>query len=1085
MTDAAPTPPPAGRAARALVLAVLFFFSGAAGLVYQVAWSRRLELTFGSTTYSIGTVLAAYMAGLGLGAWAFGRLADRPGSPVRRYAALEAGIGVYGLLAPHVLDLIETLYVAAGGQGGAVAKAGLGLLALLPPTVLMGGTLPVLVRGLIETRGDAQRATGLLYGVNTLGAVAGATLAGLVVVPWIGMDATSRATGVVNLALAGLALALGRRLAVDIPAPAGPLPAPAGPQPVLADLADLASTVGASQEDGARLRRVAALATTAGCGAVALALEVAWSRAFGLALGSTGHGFTIVLAGTLLGIGAGSLLVARRGGAPDRPLAGLAAALLVLSASCYGFLLAYEHLLAFMFSAAQARALSYEGFLLLQLVVCGGMLLPATLAMGVAFPLAAELGTARVDGSGQALGRLYLANTLGSISGALGGAFLLVPLLGAEGVIRAGVGVTALGGVALVVLAHRRGVWVPPRSTTIGALGAALALAALAAPRWDPTILDAAPTRPRARAVATPDTPWEPGEVWQELHRAGSVLLYAREGLNCYVTVRGSGRDRVLLLGGKPDASTIGDMPTQLMCGVVPFLARPDAKKVLVVGIGSGATARAAADFPGVERVDVVEIEEAVVEAARRYFAVVNEGVLDRPSTRVILEDARTVLLTAPEAEYDVIIGVPTNPWIAGVANLFTLEHYQHARRSLRPGGVYLQWMQLYLTSPWMSQAMLRTYLEAFPHVEVWCGTATDLLLVGSDRPIEHDLDAVRAAVEGNAGLSRDLWPRLRARGPDELFARFLVTGDELRPLVAGGEVLHDGVPRLEGRAARAMYEYLPSGQLLPQLWALAQARGSQWPPLSGPAPPGIDLRVAAARHLVEDAASRPAAQRLLEGVEGPEAATLRAQTLEGAAALRELEAAYAAHPRDPQVLIELAWSLQEEPARLTPLLAALEAQEAGGARRHLLRATSLNPSDPPQVARLVEEVRAGLAALLPREDARALRRRLLDVLVPAAATTPAPLALLDGLVEADADDTDALVVLARALLHAGQLERCLGTLDVLAERHCMRDSLIVRYLRALVLYSADDPGLDDALQRLLELFPGQVENPRIRPLLR
>src|SRR5690606_22283742 len=129
---------------------------------------------------------------------------------------------------------------------------------------------------------------------------------------------------------------------------------------------------------------------------------------------------------------------------------------------------------------------------------------------------------------------------------------------------------------------------------------------------------------------------------------------------------------------------------------------------------------------------------DAVVEAARRHFDVVNEGVLDRPTTRVILEHARTVLLTAPEAEYDVIIAVPTNPWLAGVANLFTLEHYHNARRALRPGGVYLQWVQLYLTSPWTSRAMLRTFLEAFPHVEVWCGAPTDLLLIGSDRPIVH-----------------------------------------------------------------------------------------------------------------------------------------------------------------------------------------------------------------------------------------------------------------------------------------------------------------------------------------------------------
>lgn len=1061
--DSSAAPPLLGRTARLVILALLFFASGAAGLVYEVAWSRRLELTFGSTTYSIGTVLAAYMAGLGLGAWAFGKLADRPGSPSRRYAALEAGIGLYGLVAPSVLDLVESMWLLGGGQGGLPVKAGLGLLALLPPTILMGGTLPVLVRGLIEQRSDAQRATGLLYGVNTLGAVAGATLAGLVLVPAIGMDAASRAAGVVNLALAGVALALGPRLVANVAASAA-ASAPASGQ------------VAPPLDDGAALRRTVALATTAGVGALALALEVAWSRAFGLALGSTGHGFTIVLAGTLLGIGAGSLVVARRGADPDRPLAWLAAALLVLSASCYAFLLGYERLLELVFTIAQARTLSYEGFLGVQLLLCAGMLLPATLAFGVAFPLAVELGTPRVDGSGRTLGRLYLANTLGSIAGSLGGAFVLVPLLGAEGIIRAGVGVAALGGGALVYAAHRRGVWVPPRSTSVGLLAGALALASVAAPRWDPLLLDSAPTRPRRGSDVR-----SPGEVWEELHRMGGVLRFAREGLNGYVSVRAIGEERVMLLGGKPDASTFADMPTQLMSGVAPLLARPDAKHVLVVGIGSGATVRAIADFPGVERVDVVEIEQAVVDAARDHFKSVNEGVLDRSGTRILLEDARTVLLTAPEASYDVIAAVPTNPWIAGVANLFTLEHYQNARRALRPGGVYMQWVQLYLTDEWMSRSMLRTYLEAFPHVEVWCGMASDLLLVGSDRPIVHDLPAARAAVLGNPGLARDLWPRLYARSPDELFSRFVAAGDELRPLVAAGEVLRDRSPRLEGRAARANYEFV-APSLLGELWAVAAARGSPWPPLSGPPPEGVDLRVAAARHLVTDADVHGSVRLLLEGATSNEAVALRGGLAPGdEVALEELEAALARAPRDPHLLVEVAWARRREPARLIPLLAALDSIGERSARIHLLRTVTLDPGRPEQARQVVAEVERGLAALLPRHEERMVRRLLLHQLVGCGRTAPEALTLLERLTQADGDDTDAFVVLARVALQAGDFERCLELCDRLADRHAMENSRTVRTLRVLAFAAGGDQDAARAgLATLLTLFPDQAEDAQI-----
>ncbi len=1068
--EATPIPLPPTRPALWAFAAACFFVSGATGLVYEVTWSRRLELSFGSTQYSIGVVLAAYMAGMGLGAWRFGRIADRAGSPARRYALIEAGIGAYGLVAPWVLDGVEALYVALGGHGGVALKAVLGLVALLPPTILMGATLPVLSRALVRGRGDAQSAVGVLYGLNTLGGMVGAVLAGLWLVQWLGMDATSRFTGGVNLMLAALVFGVGARFAPDVAA--------------VDDAEEVRDMDGESAPDSAlartwRLR--AALAATFAVGAIALALEVAWTRALGSGFGATAHGFTIVLAATLLGIGLGSLAIARQPGDERAPLFPLALALLLLGLSSCGFLLGFDRLPGLFFLIVQPRVLGYEQLLAVLFGVSALVVLPATLAMGIAFPLSVQLATASAERAGRSVGRVYLANTAGAILGSLAGSFALVPWLGSQGVIRISVFGAALAAAGVSLVSGAFGGWTRRRQTLVALPALVLLLLGALLPGWDMRRLDLDPMRIRQQL------PRGPGEFADVLVHGGLKQLYAREGLNALVSVRQSGTTKVLMIGGKADASTPVDMQSQILVAAVPLIAAQKVARVLVIGAGSGVTARVASEFPGVERVDVVEIEPAMVEAAQRFFGPENHDVFARDSVKVIYEDGRTHLLASGET-YDVIISEPTNPFISGVANLFTLENYANARARLAPGGMYLQWVQTYSSSDWMARAMIRTFLESFEYVDLWWSSPDDLLLLGSDRSIVYDRELVARRVAGNRGLAQDLWPVLFARDSDDLFGRFLLHKNELAPLIEGAEILHDRLPRLEAHASRNRYQPTGIDVLLDDLRRARAARASLWPRTVSP-PPTDDaaLRVAAVRFRGADAGSDV---ELLRGVDRDEAFVLRAQAMpdQPREAQALLRSGLERHPESVAIQLELARVSAQlgDTAEAVRLLQAVAASpESLAAPYALLRAQLTDPRTPEGAERVTAGVGSALASLRPRTTDYALREPLLELLAAAAPQSPRATALLQQIYEQHAYDEIAGTSLSHAQCRSGDFTGCLATLDRVMTQNDLANRPPLRALRLQALAAQHSGELPAEVRRFMDDFPGEAAAPWFRPFIR
>src|SRR5437867_2938569 len=669
------------RSSAARAYSLLFLLSGATGLVYELLWVRLLYQAFGSTVQSVTTVVAAYMGGLGLGAWLLGRWADRHARPAALYGGLEIAIGVFGLVSPLVLSLAHRVYVAAAGAwqlSGAASVAlrfGLAALALLVPTTLMGGTLPVLTRAFMGAdRAALQPSLGRLYGLNTLGAVLGTALAGFFLIEYVGIRASLWGTALVNLSIGVVALRL---------------PDPRGE--ARGESADRGREPGEAPAHALQRVALLLLALTA---FASLLDEIAWTRVLVMIVGGSTYAFTLVLLVFLLGIGVGSAVVARRSAPAPEAAADVALAQGVTAAGAAALFVVFGLPPRYIIAVFQAQSLGATERLLAMGFGVGAVVLIPALGMGMTFPLLTDVVALRDVARGSDVGRAYALNTLGSIAGAVLTGFVLVATLGTDRTLRIGVAINACAALTLAVLVARRVAEGSEqhhrlRLRVIGAGGlASVGLAvALAAPRWSTRLIDLGPSI-YARQ------PMTAGARQDFLEHRGVRQLAYREGWNATVSVWESGTGRTLKVNGKADASDHGDMDTEILLGLAPVAARPGATAALVIGYGSGVTTHVLAAVPGMERVRVVEIEPAVLDMSR-FFLHVNDTVLTRPTVSVVVDDARSAL-QIDRARYDVIVSEPSNPWLAGVATLYTPEFFQIVRARLTEGGVFSQWVQLY-----------------------------------------------------------------------------------------------------------------------------------------------------------------------------------------------------------------------------------------------------------------------------------------------------------------------------------------------------------------------------------------------------
>lgn len=760
----------------------LFFGSGATALIYEVVWSKFLSLMFGSTVYAQTVVLAVFMGGLALGNRMFGNWADRWSHPVRAYGFLEMAIGVYAFLFPALYRMADQLFVLAGAgmveQTGYLLafKGALSGALLLGPTVMMGGTLPLMAAWLQKFDEDAGRVSARFYSVNSLGAVTGAGVAGFWLVPRLGLESSLQMTAFVNLLIGGLAVLLDRS-------------SPRESAPTI-DAASLPQSPDSSFGVVRRAGFIVALT-----GGVSMGLEVLASRSLALIFGSSLQAFAIVLIAFILGIGLGSAWIAsprRRITSSEKLMV-----LLLCGAAAWVVLLVFNiERWADVFRLARTGlARSSVGYLYNQWLA-GGMALvilglPAA-AIGAVLPLMIRVHAREGATLGREVGALLTWNTLGAVAGVLLTGFVLMPQLG----LRNAFGVLALllGLVAVTVALSRR--WAGGIAVAVGVSLLTTMLFAFGNEQWR-HVMNAGVFRVR-------ETVFDPNVMAKRKQHV--KLLFYEDAPDATVTVEESDgiqwqAQRSLRINGKTDATSGSDLSTQLLLAHVPMLAKPGARDVFVLGLGSGVTAGALLLYP-LERIDVAENCAPVIRAAR-YFEDWNRRVVDNPRARIWREDARTVLKLRSQL-YDVIITEPSNPWTAGVGSVFSQEFYELAASRLKPGGLVAQWFHVYEMHDGIVTLVLRTFASVFPFMEVWDTGAGDILLVGSRQPWRSEPEVFRGGY-AMAEVASDL-AAVGIRSPEALLARQLASQRTGFAIASPGPLESDLFPLLEHVAPEAFF---------------------------------------------------------------------------------------------------------------------------------------------------------------------------------------------------------------------------------------------------------------------------------------
>ena len=757
-----------------------FFLSGAAGLVYQVAWAKALGLILGHTVYAAAVVLAVFMAGLASGSACLGRWAEGHTDPVALYARIEFLIAATGALSLVGLTAVRSLYLmlypaVSGLQLPLLALRLFGITAVLfIPTFLMGGTLPILVHSLVPNFAELGAGVSQLYWVNTLGAAVGTLIAGFILLPTWGLRATICCAVAVN-ALAGL-IALSVLNENRSAAPVSVLPRK--------------GNADGNTPQQATSRSL--LFLFAVVGSTAFAYEIAWTRLLAITIGSSTYAFTLMLAAFLLGTVMGSAFFHHWfAGSGKISIATFSRTQIGIGMAALSSLVLLPWMAAMVPDLLRKGDQAFGGLVLTQFVVSALAMLPTATIFGFNFPMVVVLldqGGADRTGSSVTVGKAYAANTVGCIVGALVTGFWLVPWLGSFRVIAAVAGVNLLLALVLDSRAPQRRI--VHLAMELCCFGLAVIIGSSSLFYHRPLLMLSALLYGNSHQRRLTF-----GEVV-----ATTDLVFAEDGVNDSIAVVRTDANVSLRVNGKVDAST-GDARTQLLLGHLGAVFHTKPRRVLIVGFGSGMTASAVARYPDVEEIDCVEIEPAVIHAAR-YLGSLNRGVLSDTRVHVIFDDARNFLLTYRQ-KYDLIISEPSNPWIAGIATLFTDEFYAAARQRLAPGGIFVQWVQSYSLDPADLRTIIASFAPHFAEVTLWRGEETDLLLLGRTDTAPLQFNRLRALWQ-NQALRAD-FESIDVRQPEGVVAYFLLDDAAVRRLGEGSALNTDDRTLLEYHAPETM----------------------------------------------------------------------------------------------------------------------------------------------------------------------------------------------------------------------------------------------------------------------------------------
>jgi spermidine synthase len=760
----------------------LFVASGCSALIYEIVWFQLLELVIGSSTVSLGILLGIFMGGLCLGSLALPHAVSARRHPLLVYGILELGIAASGIAVLFGLPHVAGIYVAYADYGlvSMLLRGAICAVLLLPPTVLMGATLPAIARWVEGTpRGVSW--LGLLYSSNIAGGVLGSVLAGFYLLGAYDMTIATYVAAGINIALAAVAFVLAATTAP--PVPAAPNPANGAARPADAWVVYLAIALS---------------------GLTALAAQVVWTRMLALFMGATVYTFSIILAVFLIGLGAGGSIgsyLARTTAVPRLALG--ICQLLLLAGVAWAATAINAWLPHWPVDPALAKSPWYS--FQLDLVRVAWAILPATCLWGASFPLALA-AVARPGGDpGRFTAAVYAANTIGAIVGALAFSVVLIPAIGTLQSQRLVMGICLMAGLlvlAALLPAERNRSTAGERPISIrAAAGGALAAVALAS-----ALIWAVPA-PATGLLAF-------GRQLLKLDPLPPVL-FAREGINATVAVAEIDEGvRSFFISGRPEASSSPhDMRVQRMLGHVPALLHGKPRSVLVVGFGAGVTAGSLVLYPEIERIVICEIEPLIPQVVSTYFSKENNNVLKDPRVQVVYDDARHYLLTTRE-RFDVITSDPIHPWIKGAATLYTREYFELVRRRLNPGGVATQWVPFYESAPGVVKSQLATFFGVFSNGVIFANEGqqwnSDTVVVAPLEPRPIDADTIQGRLD-SAGYAR-VKASLAEVGFDsatDLLATYLGRAADLQAWLHDAQINTDRNLRLQYLAGASSNAYM------------------------------------------------------------------------------------------------------------------------------------------------------------------------------------------------------------------------------------------------------------------------------------
>jgi len=757
------------------IILVLFFFSGACGLVYEVVWMRMLTLVFGATAFATSTILASFFSGLALGSFSFGRVIDKGRNPLKLYALLEAGIGVFAFLMPLLFSGLGDLYVHISRQWDvgfyllSLVRFCLSFIVLLVPATLMGGTLPVLLKFFARRRAELGWNVGALYAVNTFGAVVGTLSAGFFLILLLGVREAAYLAGGVNLLIAGAVYLVYLRSLRGW---------------AVAGASEVKEEVPEDDRGGLFPPKLARLALWAVglSGFCSLALEVFWTRALVFFLDNSTHAFTTILTAFLLGIALGSTFIAKLVDTRKRLFGWLGAIEILIGFSAAMAIPILNHstpVIQSLMRASLDSTLHWKWMGMRFLTTLSVMLVP-TILIGATFPLVTKIYTRNVHRVGTALGNVYAVNTIGGVLGSIIAGFFLIPAIGMQrGIILVSAINVLIGAVLFLydpILSRR--------SRLAVSLGSGLVFAGVG------TFLVTS-----GRLALTSYT---------ERIEAAEVLSY-EEGIGATVKVfLNEYGERLISINGFPVAGEpLGLQDAQKPLAHLPLLlSGASTPKVNLIGFGAGGASWGVTQYD-VEEVDCVELVPGVIHAAS-WFPSVNHGVIDDPRFNVIIGDGRNYALVSDE-KYDVISIDATSPKMAGNGSLYALEFYELLKDRLKDDGIVVQWFPLHLLSDEEVRMTAGTMLEVFPHTSLWLTPLRQhSILVATPTELKIDVQALAERME-RVGF-RDEFSDLHVTDVIDLLSWFAMGEEALAEYVGDVRINSDNHPYLEFSPAMAYF---------------------------------------------------------------------------------------------------------------------------------------------------------------------------------------------------------------------------------------------------------------------------------------